>query len=183
MTRNINYKDTLFNQANHTSIRGKPTFETLHKLRNEIKANANSVYSNLGGGSHGHLILVLTDAQYALISPTPFIYPTRPVPLIVPDSTTAPTNSNIQTIQTIHTDRVRLFREVTGVEQALVQKILPRSRKRTLRISATARPILSMIPPRICWLASKTTTVNWYPTSSLSAKTLSRRQSTILDTQ
>ena len=44
MKRNINYKDTLFERANLTPIYGEPTFKTLHKLRNEIKANAKAVY-------------------------------------------------------------------------------------------------------------------------------------------
>ena len=44
MKRNINYKDTLFERANLTPIYGEPTSETLHKLRNEIKANAKAVY-------------------------------------------------------------------------------------------------------------------------------------------
>ena len=61
MTININYKATIFNRANITPIRGKLTFKTLHKLRNEIKANSKAVYSNLGGGANGHLSLVLTD--------------------------------------------------------------------------------------------------------------------------
>ena len=39
MTSNINYKDTLFERAKLTPIRGKLSLETLHKLRNEIKAN------------------------------------------------------------------------------------------------------------------------------------------------
>ena len=82
MMRNINYKDTLFEQTNLTPTRGEPTFETLHKLCKEIKANTNSVYSNLGGGAHVHLGLVLTDAHYALISPTLFVYPTHMVHLI-----------------------------------------------------------------------------------------------------
>ena len=63
MTNNINYKDTLFEWSNLTPICGEPTFETLHKLRNEIKANAKSVYSNLGGGAHVQIGLVITDAQ------------------------------------------------------------------------------------------------------------------------
>ena len=57
----------------------------IYKLRNEIKVNANSVYSNIGGGSHGHISLVLTDSQYALISPTNFFYPTHLGLLIIPD--------------------------------------------------------------------------------------------------
>ena len=73
MTSNINYKDTLFERANLTPICGKPTFETLHKLWNKIKANTKSIYSNLGGRAHGHLSLVLNDAQYALTSTTPFV--------------------------------------------------------------------------------------------------------------
>ena len=91
----------------------------LHKLCNKIKANSKSVYSNIGGGSHGHLCLVLNYAQYALISPTPFVYQTHPGPLIVPDGTTAHVNSNIRIA---YTKEVRLFREVTGLEQSPVQK-------------------------------------------------------------
>ena len=73
MKSNINYKDTIFERANITPIRGKPTFEMLHKLRNEIKANAKSVYSKIVGEEHGHLGLVVTDAQYMIISSTPFV--------------------------------------------------------------------------------------------------------------
>ena len=121
MTRNIDHKVTLFERSNLTPIRDKHTLKTLHKLRNEIRSNAKSVYYNLGGGSHVHLGLVLTEAQYKLISPTPFFYPTNPGPLIIPDSRTAHTNSNMQIA---HTDEVCLFREVTGVAQALVQQIV-----------------------------------------------------------
>ena len=60
MTSNINYKKTLFDRTNLTPIYGEPTFKTLHKFWNKIKSNAKSVYSNLGGGAHGHLGLVLT---------------------------------------------------------------------------------------------------------------------------
>ena len=61
MKSTINYKYTLFDRANLTPIRGKPTFETLHNFRNEIKANSKVVYSNLGWGVYVHLGLVLTD--------------------------------------------------------------------------------------------------------------------------
>ena len=115
----INYKDTLFEQANLTPICGETTFEMIHKLRNYIKANAKSVYSNLVGGAHGNLGLVLTDTQYSIISPTPFVYPDHPGLLLIPDSTTAHSSYNIRIA---HTDKVRMFREVTGVEQAFVQQ-------------------------------------------------------------
>ena len=120
MTSNINYKDTLFKRSNLTPIRGEPNFEMLHNLWNEIKSNAKTVYSNIGEGAHRHLGLVLTDAHYALISPTPFVYPNHLGPLIIPDGTTTHANSNMRIS---HTKEVRMFREVTRVEQALFQQI------------------------------------------------------------
>ena len=98
MTISINYKDTLFEKANLTPISGKPTFKMLHNLQNEIKANVKAIYSNHGVGSHGHLGLVLTDAQYALILTTPFIYLTCLGTLITPDGTTADAISNMRII-------------------------------------------------------------------------------------
>ena len=62
-----NYKDVLFDQENLTPIHGEPTLEILHKFRNKIKSNAKSVYSNIGGGEHGHIYLVLTNTYYTLI--------------------------------------------------------------------------------------------------------------------
>ena len=60
---------------------------------------------------------MLTDAQCTLISPTPFVYQTHPGLIIIPDGTIYHANSNTQIA---HTEKVRLFREVKGVEQALV---------------------------------------------------------------
>ena len=121
MMSNINYKYTLFDQANLTPILGKPTFETLHKLRNEIKTNAKAVYSNVGGVAHDHLGLLLTEAQSVLISPTPFVCPNHLVPLIIPDGTTAQANSDMRIT---HTKEVCLFREVTVAEQYIVQQVV-----------------------------------------------------------
>ena len=118
MKSNINYKDTLFKRSNLTPIRGKPTFEKIHKLRNEIKANTNSVYSNFGGGAHDHLGLVLNDAKYVVTSPTTFVNLIRPSPLIILDGTTDQSNSNMRIA---HTEEVRLLSEVTWLEQDLLQ--------------------------------------------------------------
>ena len=93
----------------------------LHKLWNKIKAKSKSVYSNLWGGAHGHLGLVLTDAQYALIFTTPFVHLSHPGPLIITDGTTTHVNSNMGIA---HTKEVCLFHEVMGVEQYLVQQIV-----------------------------------------------------------
>ena len=78
------------------------------------------IYYNLGGGSHGLLSLVLANAQYALISDTPFVHSTHPGPLIILDGTTAHMNSNMRIA---HTVELCLFCEVTGFGQALIQLI------------------------------------------------------------
>ena len=83
--------------------------------------NAKSVYSNLGGGSHGHLGLVLADAQYALISNMPFVYLTFPGPLVILYDTTAHANSNMLIA---HTKEVHLFGKLVGIEQALAKQIV-----------------------------------------------------------
>ena len=73
-----NYRDTLFQYPDLTQIHGEPTYESLRVIQNQLKANARSVHTTLGGGQHGHLGLVLTPAQYALLSPHPYVCPPRP---------------------------------------------------------------------------------------------------------
>ena len=96
-------------------------FEMVHTLWNKIKANAFSVYSHHGGGTHGHIGLVLTAAQYADISNSVFTCPAHPGPLAIPPAATAVQRS---TIQDSHIKDLQVFREVMGVEQVLFQKIV-----------------------------------------------------------
>jgi len=53
-------------------------------VRNEVRANAQSVNCVLGGGANGHLGLILDPRQYATISQYPYVRPMFPGPLYVP---------------------------------------------------------------------------------------------------
>ena len=117
----IDYRSIYFAFPNLTSINGEPDADTLIKLKNELKANASSVPSNLGGGHLGHLGLVLPPHTYAMISDTPFVQPAHPGPLVIPPGTTGPMAT---VLREQHQESVRLFREVTGVEKALKQQII-----------------------------------------------------------
>jgi hypothetical protein len=64
----INYRENYFEFPELTKVQGEPDSESLYKLRNELKANAQAVYSNLSDGVHRHLARVITDAQYALLT-------------------------------------------------------------------------------------------------------------------
>ena len=97
----INYRDTHFETKDLTPIHGEPIAKSLLRLTNELKANARSVLSNLGGGNHGHLGLVLSPPDYALISNVLFNRPNHPGPLIIPANTTQHSQHNT-TQQTQH---------------------------------------------------------------------------------
>ena len=113
----INYRETFFEFPDLTKIHGEPTSESLFKLRNELKANAQSVYSNLSDGTHGHLALVLSARQYSLLTAVAFVRPVHPGALIIPTGTTGP---NTETMKNAHHEQLHLFREVQGVEKALI---------------------------------------------------------------
>ena len=121
MASTVNYRDTHFDRAKLTPISGKPTYETVHKLWNEVKENARSMYLHLGGGTHGHLGLVLKAAQYVDISTTVFTRPSHPAPLSIPSAATVVQRS---TLRDAHIEDLRVFREVMGLEQALIQPIV-----------------------------------------------------------
>ena len=86
-TRGIDYKNTFFEYPDVTKIHGEPTLGALLTLENEIKANAVSVHTNLGGGSHGHLGLVCSPTVYGTISATAYNRPTNPGTLTVTGTT------------------------------------------------------------------------------------------------
>ena len=90
MTTNIDYAATYFKYPTPTPINGEPTNKALKRLKNELRANASSVDTDLGGGDHGYLGLVLSDAEYANINPTPtpFVAPVFPATLTVPANAT-----------------------------------------------------------------------------------------------
>ena len=69
----IDYINNSFVYPTLTQIHGYPTFVTLNKLKKQLKLNARSVSSDLGGGMHGHLGLVLTPEDYAQVSQTPYM--------------------------------------------------------------------------------------------------------------
>ena len=117
----INYRETYFEFPELTKLQGEPTSESLFQLRNELKANAQAVYSNLSDGTHGHLALILSDAQYANLTDQPFIRPTHPGSLAIPDGTTA---AMATVMKEAHKELLRLFQEVQGVEKALLQQIV-----------------------------------------------------------
>jgi hypothetical protein len=72
-TATVDYANAYFEYATLTPIRGEPDFEALLRMKKQLKANAQSVSSDLGNGTTGHLGQVLTAAEYALVSNVPYV--------------------------------------------------------------------------------------------------------------
>ena len=121
MSSDIDYKSTHFEYPALSKIHGPPLYETLTQFHNEIKANAASVPSTLGGGAHGHLGHVVPPAQYALPSNFLYIRPQHPPPFFIPPGT----NAQVATmLRDNHIENLRQFRECIGVENALKQQLV-----------------------------------------------------------
>ena len=116
----INYRES-FGIPFLTKIQGALTADLLILLKRVLKANASSVYSNLRGGTHGHLFLVIPSAQFNILSNADFIRPLHPGPLTIPNSTTAAMSV---VIKDQYNEQLFLFREVNGVEKALIYQIV-----------------------------------------------------------
>ena len=105
-----------------TPIVGEPTYATLKTLKDQLKANAASVPTTLGGSNHGYLSLILSPAAYATISPTAFVEPTYPGQHpAIPAGTNA---ANTSTIIHRHTEDTQQWRELKNVSTALKNQLL-----------------------------------------------------------
>ena len=121
-TLNIDYATSYFKYKRPIPIQGAPSNKSLKRLKAELRANASSVETDLGGGDHGYLGLVLTDVEYAKINPTPpaFVPPTFPTPIVIPTGTT-----QVEALQLReqYKEEKRLYYECKNIEKALLRHI------------------------------------------------------------
>jgi hypothetical protein len=67
-----------FSHPDLTIIIGRPTYATVRKLQKELYANTKVIPFMLGGGQNGHLALVMTEAEYLVISAVTYDEPIHP---------------------------------------------------------------------------------------------------------
>ena len=85
----IDYKNNYFEHPELARIPGEPETKELITLQRQIRANAFTVHTVLGGCHHGHLGLVCIAQTYATIPNTePYVRPNAPGPLVpIPGAT------------------------------------------------------------------------------------------------
>ena len=133
----IDYKNNLFEHPELSRIVGEPTTATLITLQAEVRDNAQSVQSDLGGGANGHLGLVCTPEAYSSLVPnaTPYLRPTNPGRLQIANDLT---QYQIAQARDQHNEATRVFREIVSVERALIQQIVLAIEPKFLRALRTS---------------------------------------------
>ena len=111
------FSKDLFQYERLTRILGKPDFLSLTTIEKQIKANAMAVCSNLGGGNHGHLGLVITPQKYALLSNTLFIRPVHSGDFAIATNTT---QVQARKMEFNHKMKLLEFQRCDAVEKALI---------------------------------------------------------------
>ena len=86
-----------------------------------MKSNTASVTTDLGGGTHGHLGLVLTPAEYTVVSAVPYVRLAHPGNGIIPPGTAQHEATHLQSN---HQAAIRLFRETVDVKKALIKQLV-----------------------------------------------------------
>lgn len=109
-----------FPKATPTRIVGIPTYENIKRLNDDISANAASIHSELGGGTHGHLGLTVNPTIYATVSGTPYTAPTSPEPPVL----TGFTGHQITAANRRYDSDKRKFAEFVALQNALKKQIL-----------------------------------------------------------
>ena len=113
-----------------TPITGEPNYALLKNLKDQLKANATSIRTTLGGGNHGYLGLILSPSAYATITTTPFQesnYPGQHP--TIPAGTNA---TNTSAIICHHTEDLKQWHECKNIITALKNQLPPFSNRQHL---------------------------------------------------
>jgi hypothetical protein len=109
------------------TVQGEPDYQTIHATRKFLQANLQAIDTHLGGGTLGHLGLIISDASYAMISPTtdagPIIWISPQAPGRAPDNTDG-TAAHISAAFHVWAEGVQTYRTYTSVQQALKKQII-----------------------------------------------------------
>jgi hypothetical protein len=109
------------------TVQGEPDYQTIHATRKFLQANLRAIDTHLGGGTLGHIGLIISDASCAMIAPTTAGGPTLWTRPQAPGR--APANADGTAVQIsaarhIWEEDVQTYRTCTSVQQALKKHII-----------------------------------------------------------
>jgi hypothetical protein len=109
------------------TVEGEPDYQTVHATRKFLQANSRAIDTHLGGGTLGHLGLIVSDASYSIIAPPtagePTLWEKPNAPGRAP-ATTDGTAAQISAARHVWEEDVQTYRTYTSVQQALKKQII-----------------------------------------------------------
>jgi hypothetical protein len=109
------------------TVEGEPDYQTIHATRKFLQANSRAIDTHLGGGTLGHLGLIILDSSYSIIAPPtagePKLWETPNAPGREP-VTTDGTAAQISAACQVWEEDVQTYRTCTFVQQALKKQII-----------------------------------------------------------
>jgi hypothetical protein len=108
-------------------VQGEPDYQIIHATRKFLQANSRAIDTHLGGGTLGHLGLIISDASYAMIAPTTNSGTTRwttPQPPGRAPANVDGTTAQISAARHLWEEDVQTYRTCTSVQQALKTQII-----------------------------------------------------------
>jgi hypothetical protein len=109
------------------TVEGEPDYQTIHATRKFLQANSRAIDTHLGGGTLGHLGLIVLYAAYAMIAPPTANAPTLWVTPNAPGRAPATTDGAAAQISAARhqwEEDVHTYRTCTSVQQALKKQII-----------------------------------------------------------
>jgi hypothetical protein len=109
------------------TVQSEPDYQTIHATRKFLQASSWAIDTHSGGGTLGHLGLIISDAKYTMISPTTNKEPTLWVTPNAPGRAPAATDGTAAQISTARhqwEEDVQTYRTCTSVQQALKKQII-----------------------------------------------------------
>jgi hypothetical protein len=108
------------------TVQGEPDYQTIHATRKFLQANSREIDTHLGGGTLGHLGIIISDASYAMIAPTTTsgttLWTSPQSPGRAPANTDG-TAAHISATRHIWEEDVQTYQTCTSVQQALKKQI------------------------------------------------------------
>jgi hypothetical protein len=109
------------------TVEGEPDYQTIHATRKFLQANSRAIDTHLGGGTLGHLGLIISDSSYAIIDPPtaeePTFWETPNAPGRAP-ATTYGTAAQTSAARHAWEEDVKTYRTCTSIQQALKKQII-----------------------------------------------------------
>jgi hypothetical protein len=106
---------------------GEPDYQNIHTTRKFLQANSRAIYTHLGGGTLGHLGLIISDTAYFNIAPptaeAPTFWVSSNAPGLAP-ATTDGTAAQLSAARHVWEEDVQTYRTYTSVQQSLKKQII-----------------------------------------------------------